>query len=304
MKGIDVSRHNGTVDWAKADASGIDFALVRAGYGNDISQKDPLFDADVSGAAAHRIAAGAYWFSYAVSPEDARKEAAVFQAVLTPYRGRLTFPVAFDFEDDSIRYFREQTGREPTNAEIGAIARAFLDAMKSAGWYVCLYTNLDFIRTGKFSPASLSAYDVWLADYSGGPDYACGIQQTGDSGNVPGISGNVDLDVSFRDYPAIIRAGGYNGFPKQGTVEIDTTLDVTRKPGQTYTVKTVSPLPATLTSGTAGVVKITPFPRSGNVQLFALTAAGKSGQASGIYTAVAGEKPQRRFVFRIAGAAP
>ena len=302
MKGIDVSRYNGAVNWAQVNASGLDFALVKAGYGNDISQKEPLFDTDVSGALAHRLAVGAYWFGYAVSPEDARKEAAVFQAVLSPYRGKLAFPGAYDFEDDSLRYFREQTGREPANAEIDAIARAFLDSMKAAGWYVCLYTNLDFIRTGRFPAATLKAYDLWLADYSGSPDYPCGIQQTSDTGTVPGISGDVDLDVAFKNYPEILRAGGYNGFPKQETVVIDTTVDVSRKPKQTYTIKTVSVLPVTLTSGTAGVVKITPLPRSENVQLFALTASGKPGQAAGIYTAVTGEKPKKRFVFRIAGA--
>lgn len=304
MKGIDISRFNGAVNWAQADASGLDFALVKAGYGNDISQKEPLFDADVSGALAHSLYVGAYWFGYAVSPADAVREAGVFRQVLSPYRGKLAFPVAYDFEDDSLRYFREQTGREPSNAEIDAIARAFLDAMKAAGWYVCLYTNLNFIRTERFQPATLKAYDLWLADYSGGPDYTCGIQQTSDTGTVPGISGHVDLDVSFKDYPSILRAGGYNGFPKKNSIEIDTTMDVSRKPGQTYAVKTVSALPVTLTAGTAGVVKITPLPRSGNVQLFALTADGKPGQAAGIYTAVAGEKPQKRFVFRITGAAP
>lgn len=304
MKGIDVSRYNGAVNWAQVNASGLDFALVNAGYGNEIAQKDPLFDGNVSGALAHRMAVGAYWFGYAVSPKDAVREAEVFRKVLEPYRGRLTFPVAYDFEDDSLRHFRKQTGRGPANAEIDAIARAFLDSMKAAGWYVCLYTNLDFIRTGRFAAATRKAYDLWLADYSGGPDYACGIQQTGDTGTVAGISGNVDLDVSFKDYPAILRAGGYNGFPKGNRVEIDTTEDVSRKPGQTYTVKTVSAHPVTLTAGTAGVVKITPLPRNGNVQLFALTAVGKPVQAAGIYTAVPGEKPQKRFVFRIAGAAP
>lgn len=301
MRGIDVSRYNGTVNWAQVNASGLDFALVKAGYGNDISQKEPLFDVNVSGALGHRMAVGAYWFGYALTPTDAVREAKVFQQVLAPYRGKMTFPVAYDFEGDSIRYFREQTGRQPTNTEIDTIAHAFLDTMKAAGWYVCLYTNLDFIRTGRFSATTLKAYDVWLADYTGGPDYACGIQQTGDAGKVPGITGDVDLDVSFKDYPAIIRAGGYNGYPKQGTVAIDTTMDLTRKGGQTYTIKTVSTLPVTLTAGTPSVVKITPFPRNGNAQLFALTATGKPGQAAGIYTTVTGEQPVKRFVFKIAG---
>lgn len=302
LKGLDVSRHNGVIDWARVDASGIDFALIRAGYGNDISQKDPAFDDNVSGALAHRIAVGAYWFSYAVSEEDARKEAEVCKRVLAPYRGKLSFPVAFDYEYDSMNYAKKR-GVTVTDTLTDGIARAFLDAMRAGGWYVCLYTNLDFIRTGRFPPVTRKAFDVWLADYFGGPDYVCGIQQIGDSGRIPGISGAVDLDVSFQDYPAIIRSGGYNGYPKpRGTVaDIDTTVDLARKTGQTYTVKTVSPQPVTLTAGTDKVVKITPFPRCGNIQLFALTAIGKPGQATGIFTAAAGEKPVKRFVFHIAG---
>lgn len=301
MKGIDVSKHNGSVNWAQVDASGIDFALIRAGYGNDISQKDPKFESNVSGALAHKLAAGIYWFSYAISAVDARKEAQVCKQVLAPYKGKLAFPVAFDYEYASMKYSKEH-GVNPTNALTDSIARAFLDSLKDDGWFVNLYTNLDFIRSGRFSAATLKAYDVWLADYSGGPDYVCGIQQTGDQGKIPGISGNVDLDVAFKDYSSIIRAGGYNGYPKPlGTmVNIDTTMDLSRKVGQTYTVKTVSSLPVSLTAGTGGIVKISPFARTGNIQLFALTAVGKSGSGTGIYTSVSGEKALKRFVFNVA----
>ncbi len=102
LKGMDVSKFQGTIDWSKV--SGIDFVLVRAGYGNDISQKGPMFDANVKAALSRGLAVGAYWFSYAVSAADAAKEATVFNQVLTPYKGKLIFPVAFDYEYDSIAY--------------------------------------------------------------------------------------------------------------------------------------------------------------------------------------------------------
>lgn len=300
MNGIDVSKHNGTIDWGRVDASGIDFALVRAGYGNDILQKDPKFEENVQGALAHKLHVGAYWFSYAVSEDDARREAEVCKKVLAPYSGRLDFPVAFDYEYASMEHAKKK-GANPSNARINGIARAFLDSMRAAGWFVNLYTNLDFIQSGRFSAETLKRYDLWLADYSGAPDYPCGIQQTGSTGTVQGISGNVDRNVAFRDYPAIIRAGGYNGYSKQpATVVVsDTTTDVAVVRGRYYIVKTASPKPVKLTAGTADVMTIVPFPRTGNDQLFALVAVGQPGQETGVYTAADGESPLRRFVFRI-----
>lgn len=300
MNGIDVSKHNGTINWAKVDASGIDFALIRAGYGNNISQKDPKFDENVQGALAHNLHVGVYWFSYAVSPDEARIESDVCRQVIAPYQGKIAFPVAFDYEYDSITYAQKQ-GINPTNALIDSMARSFMDNMKTNGWFVTLYTNIDFIRTGRFTADTLAKYDVWLADYSGDPDYACTIQQTGSTGTVPGISGNVDLDVAYKDYPTIIQAGGYNGYSKTGTtvVNIDTTMDISFAHGQYYTVKTTSLQPVTLTAGTGGVVTVVPFPRTGNDQLFALVAIGQSGQETGIYTAAPGEKALKRFKYKI-----
>ena len=300
MNGIDVSKHNGTIDWAKVDTSGIDFALIRAGYGNDISQKDPKFDENMQGALAHNLHVGVYWFSYAISSDDAKKEAEVCKKVIQPYRGKIAFPIAFDYEYDSMDYSKKQNV-DPTNQLIDSMGRAFLESLKADGWYGAIYTNIDFIRTGRFTADTISKYDLWLADYSGSPDYPCGIQQTGSTGTVPGISGNVDLDVSYRDYPSVMKAGGWNGYTKtQSTaVGIDTTMDVSFSRGQYYVVKTTAGQTVQLTAGTGGVVTIVPFPRSGNDQLFAIVPIGQPGQETGIYTAVAGESPLKRFVFKI-----
>lgn len=282
LRGIDVSKFQGTIDWSKV--SGIDFVLVRAGYGNDILQKDPMFDTNVKSAISRGLAVGAYWFSYAVSAADAAKEAVVFSQILAPYKGKLAFPVAFDYEYDSIAYAQKQ-GINPSNDLIDGIAHTFLDAMKKGGWFVNLYTNCDFIRSGKFSAATIKFYDVWLADYSGTPDYPCGIQQTGSTGTVSGITGAVDMDVAFKDYPTIIRAGGYNGFPKPQPVNFkcDTTTDITLTPGQAYQFKVTAPQVPTAVIGTQGVAALLPRYRSGNDSLFYLVGFGKSDSAAGIY---------------------
>jgi lysozyme len=282
LKGIDVSKFQGAIDWSKV--SGIDFVLVRAGYGNDISQKDPMFDINVKGALSRGLAVGAYWFSYAVSAADAAKEAAIFNQILTPYRGKLAFPVAFDYEYDSIAYSQKQ-GVNPGNDLIDGIARTFLDSIKKGGWFVNLYTNCDFIRSGKFSANTVKSYDVWLADYSGAPDFSCGLQQTGSAGKIPGITGAVDMDVAFEDYPTIIRAGGYNGFPKPQPVNFkcDTTTDITLSSGQAYQFKVTSPQVPTAVIGTREVASLLPRYRSGNDSFFYLVGFGKPGSAAGIY---------------------
>jgi GH25 family lysozyme M1 (1,4-beta-N-acetylmuramidase) len=279
MNGFDVSKHNGTIDWGKVDAADVDFALIRAGYGNDISQKDPKFDENMQGALSHKLHPGAYWFSYAISPDDARKEAEVFKQVLAPFKGKVDFPVAFDYEYDSIDYSKKQ-GISPTNALIDSIARTFMDSMRADGWFVNLYTNLDFIRSGKFSTDTIAKYDLWLADYTGGPDVQCDIQQTGSAGVIPGIRGNVDIDVAFKDYPSIIRAGGYNGYPKQFTCDTSGTVEIAL--GGCYTAKTTGPVQ--LVAGTPYVVQIVRCLQNGYA-LWHIIPIGQPGQAAGIYPA-------------------
>jgi hypothetical protein len=179
------------------------------------------------------------------------------------------------------------------------MALAFMDSIKADGWFVNLYTNIDFIKSGRFSAATIKNYDVWLAITA--ERRIIPTVSSRRAGTVSGITGNVDTDVAFKDYPTIIHAGGYNGYSKrQNTaVKIDTTMDISFVHGTYYTVKTTSPQQVIVTAGTGGVVTIVPFPRIRNDQLFALVAIGQAGQETGIYTAAPGEKPLRRFKYKI-----
>lgn len=194
-KGIDVSHHQGEIQWEKVKADGIGFAVIRAGFGNSASQKDTRFEENIKGALAAGIPAGAYWFSYAVDAEDARKEAEVCRSILKPWKDRLTLPVFFDFEYDSEKYNSEVTYTRQGRTDI---IRAFCEAMEGYGYKAGYYTNKDYIQN-RIHREQLS-YDLWLADYSGEPDYACSLQQTSSTGKVDGISGNVDMNVCFADY--------------------------------------------------------------------------------------------------------
>jgi GH25 family lysozyme M1 (1,4-beta-N-acetylmuramidase)/LysM repeat protein len=212
VNGIDVSTHQGHIDWPAVKAAGIDFAIIRAGYGNDISQADARFVENITGALAAGIHVGAYWFSYAYNALMAKQEAEIFSKVLGPYKGKIVFPVCFDWEYDSDRYAQKH-GVTASAALITDMAIAFLEGMEAEGWYAANYLNQDYYKN-KFDATRMKPYDVWLADYSGGPAYSCGLQQTGSTGKVAGISGNVDTDTSFKDYPTIITKGGLNGYGK------------------------------------------------------------------------------------------
>ena len=93
--GIDISEHQGVIDWQNVNA---EFAIIRAGYGREISQKDKQFEANYNGCKSRNIPCGAYWYSYAVTPDEARKEAAVCLEVL---KGKqFEYPIYFDIEED------------------------------------------------------------------------------------------------------------------------------------------------------------------------------------------------------------
>lgn len=291
LEGIDVSRHQGSIDWKRAAGSGLRFALIRAGYGNDISQKDAMFEANMTGALAAGLDVGVYWFSYAVSEEDARAEASVFRRVIAPYREKIVYPAAFDYEGASMEYARRH-GVSPSPELVSRMADAFLGEMKKDGWRTALYTNNDF-RRNVFSARTLAAWDLWLADYSGEPDVPCAIRQKSDSGSVPGIAGAVDLDVCCKDYAA----------EESGTrVRVDTTGTYRMAPGGAYQLKTTCAGGggAKVWSGNSAAVLVLPRSRSGDNELWYLVAVGKAGEGAGIYTAGPGEQGRRRLVVELA----
>jgi lysozyme len=220
---IDVSSHNGVIDWKKVRASGIVGAIIRAGYGKDVSQRDAQFSANIKGAIEAGLKTGVYWFNYCCSVEDAKKEWETCKKIIEPYRGNICF-VASDFEYDSVRYFTSVCGTAPTNEQINDMVNAFLNAAKADGWGTMLYTNNDY-RRNVFSKTTLAAWDIWLADYTGEPDIPCAIQQTSSAGRVPGINGNVDTNLCYKVFDA----------PKQPSVPAATAP----KPpaASTYTVK-------------------------------------------------------------------
>ena len=208
--GIDVSRHQGSIDWTKVKNSGkVNFAILRAGYGKAISQKDSKFEEYYMECQKNDIPVGAYWYSYAMSPEEARQEAEVFLQVI---KGKqFAYPVYFDLEEPK----QLALGK----AKCSAIAKAFLETVENAGYFVGLYMSKSHLES-YITEEVRNRYAVWVAHYGvNKTSYAgqFGIWQKSDTGSVSGISGNVDLDECYQDYPTLIQNAGLNGFEKSGS---------------------------------------------------------------------------------------
>ena len=203
MNGIDVSKWQGTaIDWTKVKALGVDFVIIRAGYGK---KKDPAFEQHYKGATAAGLHVGAYWYSYALSDAAATAEAAACMRAIAGKRFEM--PIYFDVEE------RNQLSK--SMAFVSGIITAFCTAMEKAGYFAGFYMSRSPLQY-KVNKETLARFAVWAAEYNTRLNYtgAVGMWQKSDAGKVAGISGNVDLDECYIDYPAIIKNGGFNGFSK------------------------------------------------------------------------------------------
>lgn len=206
-KGFDISSfQTDQIDFEKTKEAGMKFVIVRAGFGERPSK---TFVPQLEGALNAGLDAGAYWYSYAENELEAEAEAGAFLKVLEPYQGKLTYPVWFDQEyEPQILALSE---KERTDVCI-----AFLRKLEQAGWYAGLYSSLDWL-INRVERERLIPYDKWVAQYASQLQYEGehGIWQYSAQGRLDGVPAMVDLDECYKDYPAIIRASGLNGFPAQ-----------------------------------------------------------------------------------------
>ena len=202
-KGIDVSEFQGKIDWSAVRRDGITFAMLRCGYGRYDSQTDERFLANYDAATRAGVHVGAYLFSYAVTTEQARQEA---QMCLRRIAGkRFDYPIAYDVETSAHRKLGAK--------KLSAVVQTFCETLEAHGCYVSVYTNLSMLENC-LSDDVRRRYDVWLAQWSSAPTYsgAFGMWQYSADGTIRGVRGKVDLDRAYKDYPAIMRKNGLNGF--------------------------------------------------------------------------------------------
>ena len=184
-KGIDVSKWNGTIDWKKVKADGIDYVIIRGGFGN--ATVDPQFKSYIQGASDAGLKIGVYWFSYATSVTKAKEEAAKCLETIAPYRDKITYPVFYDFEYDSVDYAKK-LGITITKDLSSKMADEFLTTIKNAGYITGIYTNKDF-GDKYFYEDMLFANNLWIAQYSSACTYnrPYMMWQYTDKGTINGI---------------------------------------------------------------------------------------------------------------------
>lgn len=212
INGIDVSKYQGQINWSAVAKSGVKFAMIRLGWcGYDGTIKeDEYFKANIEGATKAGIDAGVYVYSYAKTAQAAAVAAKQALEMVKPYK--LTYPIAFDMEDELYTKYKPEDNN--------AIAIAFLDEIERGGYFAQLYTYTYFAQTHLIMK-KLERFNVWIADYRGYVGYKgnYGMWQYSARGKVDGIGVDVDLDISYTDYPKIIQTAGLNNLPKKDMIE-------------------------------------------------------------------------------------
>lgn len=215
--GIDISTWQRGYPYTRARKEGVKFAILRAGFSRT---KDNMFEIHYKNAKAQGWGVGAYWYTYAKSVSEAKKEVAIFLNVIKGKK--FEYPIYLDIEDSSIR----RIGRNTLNE----IVKVYGEAIEKAGYYFGVYSNVDWYRN-VISGATLNKkYDWWVASWSSTKPSGinAGMWQFGGSSNVlrsPKIAGVVtDQDYAYKDYPNIMKKLGKNGFKKE------TTNNNTQKP--------------------------------------------------------------------------
>lgn len=213
--GIDVSQFQGVIDWQAVKDSGIDFAIIRAGYGKELNQVDPYFYRNIEGAQAVGIDVGIYWYSYADDTATARREAEVCYEIIKNYS--LDYPVYFDIE--------ESKHANMTIAQTSAIVDTFCTEMENRGYFVGVYSYANFLQSHVYRSV-LEKYDIWVAQYSENLTAYNGhysMWQYSSTGQVNGIGGNVDVNYCYRDFSQVITANPDPNFVPPETTATTTT---------------------------------------------------------------------------------
>ena len=206
---IDVSRYQGTIDWAKVAAAGYKGAMLKTVSTNRKLSKradglyiDPTFETNYRNAKAAGLDVGVYYYTYATNKDMANAELALLRQAV--YGKELTLPVAVDVEDNRLVSLDKQ--------DLTDLTAYALYEVEQMGFYAQLYTYTSFAKAHLFvGGAALHPYDVWLADYTGKTpkvDFKYNAHQHTSKGSVPGIKGSVDLNVTEINYPRIIRKKG------------------------------------------------------------------------------------------------
>lgn len=194
--GIDISRHNGKIDWNAVKSSGVDYVIIRCGYRGSSSGAlitDQNFQSNIKGATAAGLKVGIYVFSQAINEVEAVKEASLAVSLAKGYK--LTYPIFIDTESSGGRADKIDVATRT------AVVNAFCQTVQSAGYQAGIYASKAWFET-KLSMGSVGNYRIWLAQYAAAPTYSgrYDMWQYSSKGTISGINGKVDLNLSYLAY--------------------------------------------------------------------------------------------------------
>lgn len=196
VMGIDVSKWNGTIDWAAVKNSGISYVIIRCGYRGSSEGtliEDPKFKTNIEGAAKAGLKVGVYFFTQAVDDVEAVEEASMVLELVKNYK--ISYPIFLDVEPSGGR------ADKIDKATRTAVCKAFCETIKKAGYTAGIYANKTWLNE-KIDASALGSHKIWLAQYAATPTYSgrYDLWQYSSTGRVSGISGDVDLNVSYLGY--------------------------------------------------------------------------------------------------------
>ncbi len=194
--GIDISRHNGNIDWNAVKASGVDYVIIRCGYrgsATGVLIEDENFKKNIRNATAAGLKVGIYVFSQAINEVEAVKEASLAVSLAKGYN--LTYPIFIDTESSGGRADKIDVATRT------AVVNAFCQTVASAGYQPGIYASKSWFET-KLNMGAIGNYKIWLAQYSAAPTYKgrYDMWQYTSKGKISGIKGNVDLNYSYLGY--------------------------------------------------------------------------------------------------------
>lgn len=196
LRGIDVSEHQGRINWNSVKDS-IDYAILRCGYGDDvISQDDAQFKRNADECTRLGIPFGVYIYSYAMSIEQAKSEADHVLRLIKDYK--LDYPVYYDLEDSG-------TTGQCSNGLIASMAEAFADIIEANGYWCGMYANTSWWNN-KLTDSRFDRWVRWVAQYASNCTYggSYDMWQYASDGRINGVNGNVDVNYCYVDYPSKI----------------------------------------------------------------------------------------------------
>ncbi len=194
--GIDVSKWNGTINWNEVKKSGVSYVIIRVGYRGSSKGaliEDPTFKTNIKGATAAGLKVGVYFFSQAVDEVEAVEEASMVLDRVSGYK--ISYPIFLDVEPSG---GRADAISKSTRTEV---CKAFCKTIQNEGYTAGIYANKTWL-TEKIDTSALGSYKIWLAQYAATPTYGgrYDMWQYKDTGKIKGISGNVDMNISYLGY--------------------------------------------------------------------------------------------------------